>query len=206
MLSFIQKFLRKSKARAKAPESTTAPHAEPSSLMPAVEVAQLRLATILDRLPEELKPAVLKRPDESVTVALPISTILKQLPGGAVKVSLATLHRQAPAGVFGPLPPGDKRMVEVPLAEIFRHIKPASFKRRTDQRTADALDSKFNLFGNAQNPYQVAPTAPEDEAPAGVPQVRDRKPRRRVPAFIKRRTSSVGGAARPRTGTGRRRR
>ena len=47
---------------------------------------------------------------------------------------------------------------------------------------------------------------PEDDTPAGVPAVRDRKPRRRVPAFIKRRTSSVSGAARPRSGTGRRRR
>jgi hypothetical protein len=47
---------------------------------------------------------------------------------------------------------------------------------------------------------------PEDETPAGVPTVRERKPRRRVPAFIKRRTSSPSGAARPRTGTARRRR
>jgi superfamily II RNA helicase len=47
---------------------------------------------------------------------------------------------------------------------------------------------------------------PEDETPASVPAVRERKPRRRVPAFIKRRTSSLSGAARPRTGTARRRR
>jgi superfamily II RNA helicase len=47
---------------------------------------------------------------------------------------------------------------------------------------------------------------PEDETPAGVLAVRDRRPRRRVPPFIKRRSSSASGAARPRTGTGRRRR
>jgi hypothetical protein len=47
---------------------------------------------------------------------------------------------------------------------------------------------------------------PEDETPAGVLAVRDRRPRRRVPPFIKRRTSSASGAARPRTGTGRKRR
>ncbi len=133
--------------------------------MPTVEVAHLRLDAILARLPEELKPLVLKMPDASVTVALPIATIVKQLPGGSVKVSLATLHRQAPVGVLGPLPPGDKRMVEVPLAEVFRHIKPTVFKRRNDQKTAEALDSQFSLFGDAENPYQVAPTAPQDEAP-----------------------------------------
>ena len=148
-------------------EPMTAPQQapEPSPFMSSVEVAHLRLAAILGRLPDELKPLVLKMPDDTVTVALPISTILKQLPGGAVKVSLATLHRQAPAGVLAPLPPGDKRMAEVPLTEIFRHIKPTAFKRRADQRASDGLDSKFNLFGDAENPFQIAPTGPDDEFP-----------------------------------------
>src|SRR5579859_5758952 len=47
---------------------------------------------------------------------------------------------------------------------------------------------------------------PEDDQQAGVPAVRDRKPRRRVPAFIKRRSTPVGGAARSRSGPARRRR
>jgi len=47
---------------------------------------------------------------------------------------------------------------------------------------------------------------PEDEAQPSVPAVRGTKPRRRVPAFIKRRTSSLSSAQRPRTGTARRRR
>jgi hypothetical protein len=152
MLSLIQKLFGSSKARAKAPASRTQQHFEPNSTMPIVEVAHLRLDAILARLPDELKPLVLKMPDAAVTVALPISTIVKQLPSGSVKVSLATLHRQAPVGVLGPLPPGDKRMVEVPLAEVFRHIKPTVFKRRNDQKTAEALDSQFNLFGDAENP------------------------------------------------------
>jgi hypothetical protein len=47
---------------------------------------------------------------------------------------------------------------------------------------------------------------PEDESQPGVAALRDRKPRRRVPAFIKRRSTSVIGAARSRTSTARRRR
>ena len=163
MLSLIKKLFGSSTAHAKTPQSRTHPHFEPNPQMQSVEVANLCLARILERLPDELKALVLKMPDASVTVALPIATIVKQLPGGAVKVSLATLHRQAPPGVLAPLPPGDKRMVEVPLAEVFRHIKPTVFKRRNDQRNAAALDSKFNLFGDAENPFQVAPTAPDDE-------------------------------------------
>ena len=171
MLSLIQKLFGTSKARAQAPESTTQQHFEPNSAMPVVEVAHLRLDAILARLPDELKPLVLKMPEASATVALPISTIVKQLPSGAVKVSLATLHRQAPVGVLAPLPPGDKRMVDVPLAEVFRHIKPTVFKRRNDQKTSDALESEFSLFGDAENPYQIAPTAPEPEAAPEPPAV-----------------------------------
>lgn len=189
MLSLIKKLFGPSPAQATAPPSRTNQHFEPNPQMQAVEVANLCLAAILDRLPDELKPLVLKQPDASATVALPVATIVKQLPGGAVKVSLATLHRQAPAGVLGPLPPGDKRMVDVPLAEVFRHIKPTMFKRRNDQRAAAALDSKFNLFGDAQNPYQIAPTAPEDEVePVEVPPAPSRLPKFEPSAAVRERT------------------
>lgn len=178
MLSLIKKLFGPSTAQVRLPQSRPSPTFEPNPQLQTVEVANLSLAAILERLPDELKPLVLKMPETTVTVALPIATIVKQLPSGSVKVSLATLHRQAPAGALGPLPPGDKRMVEVPLAEVFRHIKPTTFKRRNDQRSAAALDSKFNLFGDAQNPYQIAPTAPEDEpepaapAPLAMPKMR----------------------------------
>ncbi len=47
---------------------------------------------------------------------------------------------------------------------------------------------------------------PEDEQQGGVAALRDRKPRRRVPAFVKRRATPASSPARSRTGTGRRRR
>jgi predicted regulator of Ras-like GTPase activity (Roadblock/LC7/MglB family) len=167
MLSFIEKIFGSSKGRTKAIAGPAAHPAEPAAQMPAVEVAHLRLAAILGKFPDELKPLVLRLPEDSVTVALPVSTILRQLPSGSVKVSLATLHRQAPAGVLGPLPPGDRQMVEVPLAEVFRHIKATAIKRRSDQRAAPGLESDFNLFGNVENPFQIAPTAP-DERPRAI--------------------------------------
>jgi ATP-dependent RNA helicase HelY len=47
---------------------------------------------------------------------------------------------------------------------------------------------------------------PEDEPPGSVDVVRDRRPRRRVPAFVKRRSASVVGGSRGRGGPPRRRR
>ncbi len=75
---------------------------------------------------------------------------------GCVKMSLASLHRQA-HGLIKPLPPGDKRSVEVPLAEVFRHVRPEAFRRRPDQRHLDVPENGFNLFGDSTNPYSVAP-------------------------------------------------
>ncbi len=175
MISFFHRIFGSSKEITAPTAAAVATVVEPASTVPSVEVARLRLAAILERLPAELKPLVLQMPADTVTVALPVSTILKQLASGSVKVSLATVHRQAPAGVLAPLPPGDKRLIEVPLSEVFRHVSPQGLKRRADQRSSDGSRSDFSLFGNAEQPYQIAPTAPEGDlvpnSPAAPPPV-----------------------------------
>ena len=133
--------------------------------MPTIEVAHLSLAAIVERFPEELKPLLLGEPDPNATVALPMPTILKQLPSGSVKMSLASLHRQA-HGLLAPLPPGDKRSVDVPLAEVFRHLRPEALRRRADQRPVAVPESGFNLFSDASNPYAIAPDADAVQAEA----------------------------------------
>ena len=130
-----------------------APAATP---IPTIEVAHLSLPAIIERFPDELKSLLTGTPAADATVALPIPTILKQLPTGAVKMSLASLHRQA-HGLIKPLPPGDKRSVDIPLAEIFRHVRMDLLRRRADQRYMDVPEIGFNLFGDTANPYAVAP-------------------------------------------------
>ncbi|MEA3206962.1 MAG: hypothetical protein QOE70_19 [Chthoniobacter sp.] len=137
---------------------------EPGAIMPSVEVVHLSLAAIIGRLPDDLKALVLQSPNENATVALPMPTIVKQLPGGSVKMSLASLHRQAAAGIFAPLIPGDKRMVEVPLSEVFRHVRPSLLRRRADQRPCEVPEDGFGLFGNAENPHEMASAAPDHPA------------------------------------------
>jgi len=181
MLTLLKKLFGKPKKEGPGPLAPTAATPSPKHMqfesaiqMAKVEVAKLSLAAIATKFPEEVRALLNRVPDEGTTVVLPVQTIVKQLPSGVVRMSLATLHRQAPAGLFKPLPAGDKRMVEVPLAEIFKHVKPEKFKRRADQRSVRVeIDAELELpvFNNnrATPPPEVADeSAPEescDESP-----------------------------------------
>ena len=167
MLSIFKKLFGKSAPKVVARAATVrAPQlSEASAPMPSVEVAHLSLAVIVGRFSDELRATVLRAPDAASTIALPLPLIYKQLASGAVKMSLASLHRQAPLGVFGPISAGDKRQVEIPLQEVFRHVNLQALKRRVDQRPLDTPDNDFNLFGNSAKPYAIAPTTPENPPP-----------------------------------------
>ena len=175
MLNFISKLFRKSDV----PPVPFAVHGNSSQfsgeappIVPSVEVAQLSLAAILAKFPADLRAHVQQLPDAAVTVALPVPTILKQLPSCSVKMSVASLYRQAPAGIFKSGLADEKRMVEVPLAEIFKRVRPELLKRRTDQRQCQMPEEGFNLFGDKENPHAVALTLPEE---AEVPPVQPRQ-------------------------------
>jgi predicted regulator of Ras-like GTPase activity (Roadblock/LC7/MglB family) len=130
---------------------------------PQVAVAHLSLAAILQKFPEDLRGNVMSIPEPSVTVALPLATIHKQLGQGAVKMSLASLYRQAPAGVFRESKTEEKRMVEVPLAEVMRHVDVSGLRRRPDQRQMDLPAGAPSLFGDRRNPYAIAPSFTDEE-------------------------------------------
>ncbi|MGV3532836.1 MAG: roadblock/LC7 domain-containing protein [Chthoniobacteraceae bacterium] len=162
---------------AQTPRAVSTPQIVPELLqgMAQVEVAHLSLAAILSKLPQELSVMVAQMPDEAVTVALPVNTIHKQLPTGSVKMSLASLYRQAPAGTFTLKGAEDRRMVEVPLSEIFRHVRPEVL-RRTDQRRVEVPDDAVALFGNKDNPYAMEPAVPEDSSVGYRPSIQPPEP------------------------------
>ena len=163
MLKFISNLFRKTNQVQTAPAVRSSAHfnGEAPLIVPTVETAQLSLAAILAKFPADLKGCIQQMPEPTATVALPVPTILKQLPSCSVKMSLASLYRQAPAGVFKPGPPEEKRMVEVPLPEIFKRLRPELLKRREDQRPCLMPQDGYNLFGDKDNPHAVALTLPE---------------------------------------------
>lgn len=137
--------------------------------MAPVETTALSLRAILERFPEGLQPTIAKMPDPEVRVVLPVSSILKQLPDGAVRMSLTSIHRQAPAGTFHPVRPEEKRMITVPLPEVFRSFRLDLLKRRPDRRRHEVVGkSRLDLFAKAPaTPVQpLAIKAPDAVAPA----------------------------------------
>lgn len=153
-------------ATAAAPSTVRQPEAAPG-----VEVASLSLRAILERLPSDLKASVNQMPENDVKVILPVNAIMKQLPSGSVKMSLGSLFRQAPNGTFRKTNFEEKRMIDVPLGEIFKTINPGRLHRRNDQRQYEVPEDVQGLFGNGAGrnvtPPQAAPPAP---APAAAPE------------------------------------
>ena len=162
MLKFLKRIFRKEETAA-TPSVAAAPVAAPRAAEKAVgggvEVASLSLRAILEKLPAELHAIVNQMPGPEVKIMLPVNTILKQLPGGAVRMSLASLLRQAPAGTFRKTEVEEKQMVDVPLSEVFKNVDARRLGRRNDQRRYDVPDDAAGLFGKNGTSRSVAPAA-----------------------------------------------
>ncbi len=139
---------------------------------PGVEVASLSLRAILDKFPPDLKTSINSLPDPAVKVVLPVNAIMKQLPSGSVKMSLGSLHRQAPTGTFRKTNVEEKRMVDVPLSEIFKSINPGRLQRRHDQRhyvVPAEITGLFGENGTNRSVSSVSPAKSEVLPPPGQP-------------------------------------
>lgn len=173
MFNFLKRILGTNgdKTAASASSTITAPAAAPRPAEKAaggMEVASLTLRSILEKFPPDLKAIVNQLPDPDVKVVLPVSTILKQLASGAVKMSLASLLRQSPPGVFRKAEIEEKRMVDVPLSEVFKTVNPARLQRRADQRQYDVPENATGLFGQNGQARNVTPPVQQQPAESAV--------------------------------------
>ena len=182
MFNFLKRILGTNgdKTAASASSTITAPAA--AAPRPAekaaggMEVASLTLRSILEKFPPDLKAIVNQLPDPDVKVVLPVSTILKQLASGAVKMSLASLLRQSPPGVFRKAEIEEKRMVDVPLSEVFKTVNPARLQRRADQRQYDVPENAAGLFGQNGQARNVTPPASQQPAEPAVEPASEAQP------------------------------
>ncbi|HEX5177632.1 MAG TPA: hypothetical protein VFV83_11405, partial [Chthoniobacteraceae bacterium] len=164
MLHLLTKLFRKSKPLTPVRTKVVAAGNNapvPPLAVPRVEIASLSLLAILQRFPDDLKTGIARMPDAEAMIALPVPSIAKQLASGSVKMSLASIYRQAPAGTFAHTRFEEKRMVEIPLSEIFKRVKPELLKRRADQRQHELAEDGIDVFGDKDNPYAIAPTSGE---------------------------------------------
>lgn len=154
MFKFLKKVFGKGGEATAPAESGAAP--APAANIPravensacGIEVAALSLRAILEKLPPDLRALVNQLPGPDAKIVLPVNTILKQLPGGSVKMSFASLLRQSPPGTFRKAQVEEKQMVDVPLAEVFKTVDPSRLNLRTGQRKYDVPDEAVGLFGH----------------------------------------------------------
>jgi predicted regulator of Ras-like GTPase activity (Roadblock/LC7/MglB family) len=195
MLKFLKKLFTKNGGNASTQDASTviaeAPASKQTEAKSGVDVASLSLRAILEKLPSDLKSSVNQMPGSDVKVVLPVAAIMKQLPSGAVRMSLASLYRQAPSGTFRKTNVEDKRLVDVPLSEVFKTINPTALKRRDDQRRYSVPEDAVGLFdeNNSRNvvaPGQGAQTPPPrvqaPSASAPAPEQKLRMPAPSAPA------------------------
>jgi hypothetical protein len=87
-------------------------------------------------------------------VVLPMPGNLRISTDWFVKMSLASRNASgSSAGTFSTINPQDKRLVEVPLAEIFKRVSPAILKRRDDQRYSDSLLKASIFWGRRESVF-----------------------------------------------------
>jgi predicted regulator of Ras-like GTPase activity (Roadblock/LC7/MglB family) len=168
MLTYLKNLFRKKNGARETPAPSAVvarPASDAAAPMVRVETASLQLLAIMAKFPDDLREFVVKLPPPEAMVALPLPTILKFLPSGSVKMSLASVVRQAPPGTFAAMPTIEKRGVEVPLAEIFKRVSPAFLKKRDDQRYTDLADDGFDIFGDDENPFALAPRVSDPPPP-----------------------------------------
>ncbi|MGC8744690.1 MAG: roadblock/LC7 domain-containing protein [Verrucomicrobiia bacterium] len=119
----------------------------------------ISLSSIIETLSENLKHFVINKPDNTVTVRIPIETILPQISTGTVKISFGDLKKISPAGIFLTNTRCDNEPVTLPLKEIISKLDISHFELnpREEVIIPDDIPSLFTSKGVTSNVKPVEP-------------------------------------------------
>src|SRR3974390_782522 len=169
MFGFLKTLLRKSQDSAVESEQLVAPQSIAAAKAPAHRSGPpLRPATprqnpvhqdgrgvglplqkILESLPLELQPRVVRPDVGDLTISVPLEKVLAQLSRGVVKVSFGELRQAAPEA-FTLENDRDRVLVPLPLGEILARLNPALITRRRVQKQVEVPDDISSPF-DAEN-------------------------------------------------------
>jgi predicted regulator of Ras-like GTPase activity (Roadblock/LC7/MglB family) len=144
-----------------------APAAEPESVpAPArADALNLPVKLVVPRLPDSVRMKVNLVGAANASVAIPIATVLHQLPSGVVTISFDELRKACPAQIFSNVSASEQFTLELPLPEILSRVDPALLKRRPNQKRIEIPPSVTDVFGSMGEalPQSLADTAEEVE-------------------------------------------
>ncbi|HVV00381.1 MAG TPA: roadblock/LC7 domain-containing protein, partial [Verrucomicrobiae bacterium] len=122
---------------------------------------EIRLQNILDTLPLELQPRLLRKKAGETVIHVALEKVLSQLSRGAVKISFGELRHMAP-GFFSPDADRDKTLVLLPLGEVLGRLNPALITRRRVQK-------HLEIPAEITSPFDPASRGLAAQAPADAP-------------------------------------
>jgi predicted regulator of Ras-like GTPase activity (Roadblock/LC7/MglB family) len=140
----------------------------------------VRLQSVIDSLPLELHPRIVKKNAGEAVIAVALEKVLAQISRGAVKISFGELRQLAP-GYFSNQPDRDKTLVALPLSELIANLNPALLSRRRVQRhveVPDEISSPFDLNGDhgVSRQAEAAEEEPSEEVETPGADSLDRNP------------------------------
>lgn len=91
-------------------------------------------------------------------VRVPLTTVLEQLPRGAVRLAFRDLKRYAQPGTFTGGCELDEALVELPLAEVLARLKGNHLARRPAQKQLSVPDTVPTIFGSRTCPIEKPQT------------------------------------------------
>lgn len=136
-------------------------HTSASAVSKGVE---LPLAPIVDGLPLELQPRLVRKELSGLNISVPLEKVLAQLSKGCVTISFGELRHAAP-GVFTAQFDRDSVQVTLPLGEILSRLNPALITRRRAQRQVEIPDEITSPF-DTETPESLVLSAPVAEGRA----------------------------------------
>ncbi len=128
---------------------------------------EIPLLPVFDRLAPALRVDVGRAPSRADVIKLPISTVVDQLPHGAVRIPFRELKHGVTPGIFPPGRASDETLVEVPLAEVLPRLGSSYLARRPEQKKVAEPEAVPAVF--TARAVSAAPPVPPTPNTAAVP-------------------------------------
>jgi len=149
---------------APAPVASFQPESGVDETALASDCVTLPFASIFKLVPKDLHGRLGASGLGGVRFSISKAHVIEQLPQGSVKVKFGELRQAAPSGAFITDSSHDGKLIDLPLGELMRQIRPDAFVKRASQKRLEVPDEVSDLFGQKGQPLSEIRVIEKKEA------------------------------------------